>query len=357
MDFYDIKGKKESQITFDELFNEWKEYKKSFINVTNRKKSMSPATIARYNSDYERYIKPLKLSSLKLNSLTAINIQKNILEMIEDNSLSEKNAGNIIGYITQMLQYAYLNDYISKDLASKIDRKLLLANTRVSEKEDNERILSIEQFFNLKQTVLQQEAKNPLYAPNYAIELAMLTGMRTGEIAALRWSDIGENDIFIQYSEHLFKYDDERKSETVIGDTKNGKHRHIPITDDMKMVFEKIKKQNFNHIEDFIFVNQEGVRHTGHDISCASARRGDEAGVSKVCIHRIRRTVSSQLNTILPQKDVASILGHTEQVNENHYNYSTLDNNDKMNALNKISGKIIKFNCNPANNEKLQKTL
>ena len=49
-----------------------------------------------------------------------------------------------------------------------------------------------------------------------AVELAMPTEMKTGEIVALRWSDIND---------------------------------------------------------EFIFVNEEGRKHLGHDISCASARR------------------------------------------------------------------------------------
>lgn len=78
------------------------------------------------------------------------------------------------------------------------------------------------------------------------------------------------------------------------------------------------------------------VIHTAHDISCATARRGEEAGINKTSIHEIRRTVSSLLNIVLPQKAVADMLGHSERVNEQHYNYSIAENEEKKRALDSI---------------------
>lgn len=47
-------------------------------------------------------------------------------------------------------------------------------------------------------------------------------------------------------------------------------------------------------------------------------------------------TVSSLLNTVLPQKAVADMLGHSERVNERHYNYSIAENEEKKRALDSI---------------------
>ena len=48
---------------------------------------------------------------------------------------------------------------------------------------------------------LQEDYKNqPEYIPSYAVELAILTGMRVGEIAALTWDCISEDGILINKS-------------------------------------------------------------------------------------------------------------------------------------------------------------
>ena len=45
-----------SIMTYNELFSEWVNYKKQFVSAKNRKRSLSPSTIRRYERDYSNYI-------------------------------------------------------------------------------------------------------------------------------------------------------------------------------------------------------------------------------------------------------------------------------------------------------------
>lgn len=209
-------------------------------------------------------------------------------------------------------------------------------------KNDEDKVLTINEFAKLREAVLRHETKHPSYMPDYAIELAILTGMRVGELVALHWGDVDDEYIHIDYSEHRLDYSN-RPSELVIDEPKSGKHRKLQMTDDIRRIFWKIKKIGFHSEEGFIFCDSTGERYTGHDISCAVTRRAEEAGVRRTSIHGIRRTVSSLLNTVLPQKAVADMLGHTERVNEQHYNFSMAENAEKMRALEEVSSKVINF--------------
>ena len=170
----------------------------------------------------------------------------------------------------------------------------------------------------------------------------MLTGMRVGELAALKWSCIDEDFIHIDFSEHRLDYSD-RPSELIIGEPKNGKHRVIPITKEIRELLDII--QSIHHAsptsDDFIFVRSNGSRYSGHCIGSALARRADEAGISKTSIHGIRRTVSSMLRIILPAKAVAEMLGHLETTNERFYNYDICEISEKRKALSEMSSKVI----------------
>lgn len=64
--------------------------------------------------------------------------------------------------------------------------------------------------------------------------------MRVGELAALHWSDVDDDFIHINYSEHRLDYSC-KKSELEIGEPKNGKHRVIQMTDAIEGVFQKVK--------------------------------------------------------------------------------------------------------------------
>ena len=49
------------------------------------------------------------------------------------------------------------------------------------------------------------------------------------------------------------------------------------------------------------------------------------------------------MNTVLPQKAVADMLGHSERINEEHYNYSMAENVEKKRALEKVYSKVFKI--------------
>ena len=143
----------------------------------------------------------------------------------------------------------------------------------------------------LRAAVLEHEKKYPHYMPSYAIELAVLTGMRVGEIAALSWSAIDEKYICVTQAERRLDYSD-RTSEIIIGKPKNGKIRRIPLTPEMKELFQKIRALGHPDREGFVFTEESGKRCKAHNISCAIARRCVDAGIEGKPIHGVRRTVS-----------------------------------------------------------------
>lgn len=341
-EFYGVEEEKPT-LTFAELFTEWVDYKRRFVDVSNRKRSLSQSTLRRYEIDYNKYIRPLPLADMPIDKIKTPKLQTMLADMIQTNNMPERCASNVISYISQAFAYARRSEYITKDPAELLDRLLLLSFCKFTPpKADSERVLTLRELSCLRSAVLAHEREYPTYMPDYAIELAILTGMRVGELAALHWTDIDDNFIHIDYSEHRLDYSD-RPSELVIGEPKNGKHRLLPLTDDVRALLDKVKSLNLHHKEKFIFVRANGTRYSAHDISCAVDRRASEAGISKTSIHGIRRTVSSLLNTVLTQKAVADMLGHSERVNEQHYNYSTAENAEKADALMAVSSKVIKF--------------
>lgn len=271
--------------------------------------------------------------------------------MIQKNHLKEKNASNIIGYVTQCFSFGVRSGFLEKDPTIDIDRQLILSTCPFTPpREDDERILTVSEYESLRESVRKHEKSNPGYIPDYGIELSLLTGMRVGEISALRWDDITLKEIRVEHSEHRLDYKD-KPSELVIGDTKNGKHRRIPLTREMEELFDRIKE--IGNPGEFVFSNKDGLRHSGHDISCACSRRGKEAGIEGVVsIHQIRRTVSSMLREILPVSAVARMLGHNESTNTRFYNYDTTEEHARREALEQIGkgpssddtdGKVIQF--------------
>lgn len=340
--FYGLTGQEFCDKTFGDLFAEWVEYKKKFIGAPNAKKSLSPSTICRYERDYSRYVKGTDLDSFCILDITTTIMETFILQMIESHEMNDRCAGNIFGYLNQAFEYARRSKYLTENPMDLIDKKLLLSRcVNPPEKGDEERILTKTEIRDLQKAISDHQAKIPGYMPDYAIRLAMFTGMRIGELAALKWSCIDDVYIHIDFSEHRLDYSG-RKSDVVVGEPKNRKHRLIPVTKDIRSLLEEIRNASVCYDENgFVFTNDLGERCTARIIGNAATKRFNEAGISHGSIHRIRRTVSSMLNQVLPQKDVSALLGHTETVNEMYYNYSTADTKEKANALSHLSSNII----------------
>ena len=337
--FYGIENaeNKGKELTFEALYMEWIEYKKQFISASNSKKSISPSTVRRYERDFENFIEGTRFAKTAISDISTIELERFILNTIQKHEMSDRCAGNLFGYINQAFTYAKRSRYIRENPMELIDRNLMLSKCSVKPvKADADRILTTKELVALKDAIHLHESKKPEYMPDYAIEMAMLTGMRVGELAALKWNCVDDDYIHIDYSEHRLDYKD-KPSELIVGEPKNRKHRKIPLTNDMHLLFGRIKSLSFTEKAEFVFSDKYGERHTAQEIGLAAIRRCREAGIEKGTIHRIRRTVSSILNQKLPQKVVAEMLGHTETVNEMYYNYSIAEISEKTNALSQLS--------------------
>lgn len=362
LEFYAIGDKR---YTFENCYFDWVEYKKIFSSSNNRKKQISPSTIKRMRRDYETYIRDTPLAKRSLRTLTPAVLENDLMEIITKDYFSsakdrKNNANahriyesafkNLAGYIKNCLDYAYKKDKIPGNIWSKVDVAMLIAMTDTSPvdtKSSSERVLSEDELKALYRAVTLQEELHMHYIPNYAIELAILTGMRVGEIVALHWSDVYDGLIHVDWSEHRYDYDD-KTYEYVIGEPKNRKHRVIPLTSEISELFDRIKSLDHYSSEDFIFVDVEGKRTLAHDVSCAVYRRGDEAKISRTSIHGIRRTYSSMLQAHgYSRLLVSTLLGHTPRTNEEHYSYDVTSITAKQEVIEAMSSNVINFQAKP----------
>lgn len=350
LEFYDIDTRLENNLTFSELFEEWCSYKESFVKVKNSKKSLSISTITRYRTDFNKCLADSEFASTSIKDITSVMIEKAMQKAIDDNELKESYAKNLLGYVRNAFAYAYRQRYISVNEFLFVDENKILASAIPVVHLDKDRVLTRREFNAILEATRIQQKKNPLYLPNYAIELAMLTGMRVGELAALHWSDIRNGKIFIDYSEHRLDYKDHR--ELVIGEPKNQKHRVFPMNSAIKDLFDRVRALGFD--SEFVFGNNE-KRFTAHDISCACYRRAKEANVQKVSIHGIRRTVASELRKEFSEKLVSSLLGHLEKTDNQYYNYDNSEFEDKKVATEHLCSNVLTFKPK-TKNKKRQET-
>lgn len=323
-----------SYFTFKDLYFEWLEDERPHIG--KEKGMKKPNTFKRYQTDYTKYIEGSNFENKKINNISATDIEKFLFKSVDKHSMTESALKNIFGYIKMSFKYALKSNIITTNPCELVNLSRIKTHCKDSTKKNNDRIFSVDEIRKLRDILHRRYKSSKYYIQDYAIELAILTGMRVGELAALRWDCITDTCIKIMYSEHRADYDD-RPSEYYIGETKNYKYREFPLYDDIRDLLEKIKNvQKENNINsEYIFANKKG-RVNAHTISCAVYRRCENANIEKKCIHSIRRTVSSHLRITLPAASVANMLGHLEETNNQYYNYDVTSNEKKIIALHNL---------------------
>ncbi len=354
---YNLGKSEESRQTLGEFWETFVEYKKERVNVENRKYEISESTIRRYIRDYKNHISCSALDKTPLCEITPLLLEQELKKIVREHTLFESFTKNLLGYIKNCIEYAEeqnLVEGVSTGFLGKYPM-ILAVSIPNPPKIDTKRVLNKFEYQALLGAVLEQQKKNPHYIPNYAIELAMLTGFRVGELAGLKWCNIDDDFIYIKIAEK--RIDHENGTSTyIIDEPKNGKHRAFPITDDIRKVLDKIKALGHISPDGFVFCRKDGTRQTAHDISCAVYRRSKEAEIDKSSIHGIRRTVSSELRKILPRAVVASLMGHLDDTNDRFYDYDNVVRMAKVDAISSFYSNLLKDE-EKDDNKKITETL
>lgn len=282
---------------------------------------LSDESISKYNSDYIRFFQYSDFEDTPINEITENTIEVFILETIK-NKLCKEACKNLIMYIKKTTRHTRKEKILLENSAEFIELKDFSRFCIRTEKTLEEKQYSDEETKLMLAFLKREYIKNPSYMPNYAIELAIYTGMRIGELASLKWEDIDTDNIHICRSEK-FK---PRTNEYFISTTKNGKSSHFPIDDRIANLFERIKCVYLENdcLCEWVFAS-EGKRINKRTLtSCNKNKWKQLGGKAKSGIHGYRHRLSSNLRTKgYSATIVAAMMGHSTQTNDRHYNRNT----------------------------------
>ena len=308
------------------VYDRWVEFQKTEV-VAN--------TIKKYNADYKRFFKGTEFENFYIKEITEEDIRAFISCTVREKKLCKKTLKSLYGYIKGTFHSALVNKVISDDPMKYITTKQFFKWCVETPKTTEKRTVSDSDWNKLQAQIKNDHLIKPNYIPVYAIELARLTGMRVGELAALRWDAISNDCILIDKSE---KYDREKK-EYYIDKTKNCKERPFPITKEIQKLLSEIKKVEikYGYICDWVFANEHGRIHA-RVISDCIRNKCIQVGIAPVSIHALRRTANSKMRCNgVPVTVAASLLGHTVAVNESNYTYDVTEISKKRGYVETIA--------------------
>lgn len=192
--------------------------------------------------------------------------------------------------------------------------------SKPSEGEGRERFLSLEEKDQLLQAC--SDSRNPNLLP--IVSLALITAMRFGEIAGLRWSDID----FTQRTITLVR-------------TKNGDRRIIPLTDEAAAMLRGCPIFG-DELDELIFRPQRNFsKQKKVSIREAFENAVKRAGIKNFRFHDLRHTAASYMAMSgASQGELMAILGHrSPSMTRRYAHYSQGHLSKLMERVNKNSKK------------------
>lgn len=321
-----------SKYTFKDAYDKWFDFEKDVAASDN--------TIYKYETDYRRFFEGRKLEEMPLEDITEEVLQSYIVKLIKELKLNQRACKALCGYIKHTLESAKINKKIDVNPFENIKVKSFYKHCVEKEKTIEQRTISEKEMVLLYQQFEKDHQKKPNYIPTYAVEFASLTGFRPGEISALEWSDLDmENQVIIVRKSEKFN---RKTKEYFISKTKNTKERYMPLT---KAVIDLLQRvwlieKEYGYLGKFIFSNENGRVHSTVMSSCAK-NKCKQIGIPCKCLYAYRRTFSSKLKCNgVSTTVVSSLMGHTEEVNENYYTYDITDLQTKQTFLEMVTNEI-----------------
>lgn len=182
--------------------------------------------------------------------------------------------------------------------------------SKPSEGEGRERFLSSEETKRLLEACA--ESRNPNLLP--IVSLALLSGMRFGEIAGLQWGDID----FVQNKICLRK-------------TKNGDRRIIPLTDEAAEIFRKCSTFGSVYNEMIFKPMRSLTLEKKVSIREAFENAVNRSGIVNFRFHDLRHTAASNMAMSgATQGELMAILGHRSPSMTKRYAHYNQDHLSKV---------------------------
>jgi integrase len=250
--------------------------------------------------------------------LKSIQIQRYYNKLF-DNSISGNVIKNLNKLLKQFLNYAVDEGYLLKNPIS--GKKIVIPSEKDATDTKEVEIFTNDEIDSLKKVLEGHRLKG-------LILIALGTGLRQGELLALKWEDIdiNNNEIKVQKTIKrvtLIENDGSRKTEVILQPPKSkNSNRTVPIPSSLIPIIkehellqkqEKLKAGPFYTDDKFVFPTV-----TGNPINVKNLFKSYKALLAKAKIkhkkfHALRHTYATKLfEAGVPLKTVQILLGHSD---------------------------------------------
>lgn len=187
-------------------------------------------------------------------------------------------------------------------------------------------------FTEAEQQILVQHLLLQSEIFSFGILLALYTGLRIGEVCALKWEDINDNTIHICKTMERLKNANGITEVMILPPKTNSSDRIIPIPTALKTIIEKRQQES-----GYVLTRPNGKFTEPRLMQNKFAKCLTECGIEKANFHALRHTFATRcIESGVDVKTLSELLGHSDvKTTLNRYVHSSFELKQK--SIDKLS--------------------
>ncbi len=293
--------------------------------ILNRSR-VKESTYVKYSGSLEKYIKP-RLGACSVETVSTVLVEQFCHDLLFEAALSPKTVRDVLAVLHSVLKYAEKRSARSVDPIEIIYPKIPKCEMRVLSQEE--------------QTTLVQYLLKDMDSCKFGVLLSLMTGMRIGEICALRWNNISLSDRLIKIDSTMQRIrnlnnEGNGRTKVIISAPKSDTSaRVVPLTD---FGIDLCCMQYPSDDPSAFVLTGTSDRYMEPRTMQYRIRKYTEAcGLSGVHFHTLRHTFATRcIEVDFEIKSLSEILGHASpRITLERYVHSSLEL--KRNNMNKLS--------------------
>ncbi len=278
-----------------------------------KRSSVKDSTYVKYHTVIENHIKP-QLGSCFVTALTSLLVEQFAYDLMHENDLSAKTVKDVLTVLHAVLSYAEKQlPYLHKIdiIYPKLDKKEM----RVLSREEQERFTKY----------LLTDTDNC----KFGTLLTLFTGIRIGEICALRWQDISLKDGVVNIKstmQRIKRIDaaDGTKTKIILSEPKSfSSARVIPLS---PFALE-LCKRFYGNQKAYILTGKADKFIEPRALQYRMERYAEECSLSGVHFHTLRHSFATRCVEVgFEIKSLSEVLGHASpQITLERYVHSSIE--------------------------------
>lgn len=301
---------------FEEVFQKWVDEKYEYGDICK-------GTYDRYTNDFKRYFSSTKFRKYRIKLITENDIEIHIRTTIREKNLSRKAYSNMRTLIMGSFKYAKKHKYTEISITSFFkDLELSRKVFKYEPKDPSTQVYLEDEIPKVLQWL--KDHPSPI---NLGIVLCFETGLRTGELAALKPEDIEGDVLHVQRQEIKYKLESGKQAHEVVEYTKTeAGNRYIYLPKSAINIIRQIRLMNpFGEY----LIMENGKRALTTSFPYRLRKACAECNVPFKSMHKIRKTYGTTLiDNDVDDSLIMSQMGHANISTTREYYYYANKNSD-----------------------------